>query len=184
MFERFPRASRLVLERARDEAAVLGSKDLEAEHILLALTRDDDPVVRGVLSEAGLDRAAVRRALEAQDEAALGGVGISRAAFDLSGPAAHADARLGHVEQAGDDSRSRRGRRRAAHPARSPAAGRAASRGRHRAAHARIRRRRPDRAGDEDAGSTRRRASARELKAVPPAISPRVDLRAVRSSYD
>ena len=83
MFERFPRASRLVLERARDEAAVLGSKDLEAEHILLALTRDPDPVVRGVLSEAGLDRDAVRRAIEAQDEAALASVGVSRAAFSL-----------------------------------------------------------------------------------------------------
>jgi ATP-dependent Clp protease ATP-binding subunit ClpA len=83
MFDRFPRASRLVLERARDEAAVLGSKDLEAEHILLALTRDADPVVQRVLSEAGLDRDAVRRAIEAQDEAALASVGVSRAAFSL-----------------------------------------------------------------------------------------------------
>ena len=83
MFERFPRASRLVLERARDEAAVLGSKDLEAEHILLALTRDPDPVVHAVLSQAGLDRDAVRRAIEAQDEAALASVGVSRAAFSL-----------------------------------------------------------------------------------------------------
>jgi ATP-dependent Clp protease ATP-binding subunit ClpA len=83
MFERFPRASRLVLERARDEAAVLGSKDLEAEHILLALSRDDDPVVHGVLTGAGLDRDALRRALEAQDEAALASVGVSRAAFNL-----------------------------------------------------------------------------------------------------
>lgn len=83
MFERFPRASRLVLERARDEAAVLGSKDLEAEHILLALTRDPDPVVHAVLSQAGLDRDSVRRAIEAQDEAALASVGVSRAAFSL-----------------------------------------------------------------------------------------------------
>jgi D-alanyl-D-alanine carboxypeptidase len=83
MFERFPRASRLVLERARDEAGVLGSKDLEAEHILLALTRDLDSVVHGVLSEARLDRDAVRTAIEAQDEAALASVGVSRAGFSL-----------------------------------------------------------------------------------------------------
>ena len=72
-----------VLERARDEAAVLGSKDLEAEHLLLALARDDDPVVHEVLGGAGLDRDTLRRALEAQDEAALAGVGVSRAAFSL-----------------------------------------------------------------------------------------------------
>jgi D-alanyl-D-alanine carboxypeptidase len=83
MFERFPRASRLVLERARDEAAMLGSKDMEAEHILLALTRDPDPVVPAVLSQAGLDRDSLRRAIEAQDEAALASVGVSRAAFSL-----------------------------------------------------------------------------------------------------
>jgi len=72
-----------VLERARDEAAVLGSKDLEAEHLLLALARDEDPVVREVLAGAGLDRDTLRRMLEAQDEAALAGVGVSRAAFGL-----------------------------------------------------------------------------------------------------
>ena len=72
-----------VLEHARDEAAVLGSRDLEAEHLLLALARDDDPVVRKVLGEVGLDRDTLRRALVAQDEAALAGVGVSRAAFSL-----------------------------------------------------------------------------------------------------
>ena len=36
-----------------------------------------------MLSEAGLDRDAVRRAIEAQDEAALASVGVSRAAFSL-----------------------------------------------------------------------------------------------------
>ncbi|NLE22742.1 MAG: Clp protease [Actinobacteria bacterium] len=83
MFERFPARSRKVLERARREAAVLGSQDLQAEHILLALTSDPDPVVAGVLAEAGLDREAVLRALDAQEEAALATVGVSRAAFGL-----------------------------------------------------------------------------------------------------
>jgi len=82
MSERFHPVAR-VLEHARDEAAVLGSKDLEAEHLLLALARDEDPVVRDVLGGAGLDRDTLRRALVAQDEAALAGVGVSRAAFSL-----------------------------------------------------------------------------------------------------
>ena len=83
MIERFPQASRRVLERARDEAAVLGSPNLEAEHLLLALTRDEDPVVRQVLAAARLEHDALRQALEAQDEAALASVGVSRAAFAL-----------------------------------------------------------------------------------------------------
>ena len=82
MFDRLHPVAK-VLERARDEAAVLGSQDLEAEHILLALAAGDDPVVHGVLTGAGLDRDALRRALEAQEEAALASVGVSRAAFDL-----------------------------------------------------------------------------------------------------
>ena len=75
-----------VLERARDEAAVLGSKNLEAEHLLLALARDEDPVVHEVLAGAGLDRDTLRRALVAQDGAALAGVGVSRAAFGIPSP--------------------------------------------------------------------------------------------------
>jgi|BarGraNGADG00312_1021997.scaffolds.fasta_scaffold53417_2 ATP-dependent Clp protease ATP-binding subunit ClpA len=83
MFERFPRSSRRVLQRARDEAAVLGSPKLEAEHLLLALTRDEDPVVRQVLATARLEHDALRQALEAQDEAALASIGVSRTAFAL-----------------------------------------------------------------------------------------------------
>jgi ATP-dependent Clp protease ATP-binding subunit ClpA len=72
-----------VLERARDEAAVLGSPSLEAEHVLLALAALNDPVVNPLLAGTGIDREALRRAIEAQGEAALAAVGVSRAAFNL-----------------------------------------------------------------------------------------------------
>ena len=78
MFERFPRSSRRVVQQARDEAAELGSPNVEAEHVLLALARDSDPVVRRVLDQAGIHHEGLVEALEAQERAALAAVGVSR----------------------------------------------------------------------------------------------------------
>jgi ATP-dependent Clp protease ATP-binding subunit ClpA len=86
MLVRFTNGSRRVVQRARDEAAALGSPNVEAQHILLALVRDEDPVVAPVLTDAALDHAELLTALEAQEEAALAAVGVSRAAFDLPRP--------------------------------------------------------------------------------------------------
>jgi len=83
MSERNLRSWRRVLKRARDEAAELGAPNLEAEHMLLALARDEDPVVRQVLAAARLEHETLLDALEAQEEAALASVGVSRAAFGL-----------------------------------------------------------------------------------------------------
>ena len=41
MFERFTREARLVVANAEAEARELGSPTIEAEHVLLALTRID-----------------------------------------------------------------------------------------------------------------------------------------------
>jgi D-alanyl-D-alanine carboxypeptidase len=83
MFERFPKSSRRLVERARGQAAALGSRDLESVHLLLALAGDEDQVVRRVFSSASLDDVTLRSALIAQEEAALAAVGVSRIGFGL-----------------------------------------------------------------------------------------------------
>lgn len=83
MFEASPQSVRWVLTRARDEAAELGAADVEAEHVLLALTLADDALVKLVLARAHVEHDALRQAMQAQDEAALACVGVSREAFGM-----------------------------------------------------------------------------------------------------
>jgi len=87
MFERFTREARLVVTTAEAEAATLGSPTIEAEHLLLAMTRlDPATTVRGVLDEAGLGHDDLLEALDAEREHALAAVGISIGDFDLAAP--------------------------------------------------------------------------------------------------
>ena len=87
MFERFTRAARTAVKDAETEARELGSPAVEAEHLLLALTRQDPATaVARALAEAGLDHDSVADALEAERERSLAAVGISLHDFELPAP--------------------------------------------------------------------------------------------------
>lgn len=72
-----------VIERAREEARLDASSLVEAEHLLLAVAAEPGSAAHGVLASAGLDRDAVRAALDREAEHSLGAVGVSTAAFGL-----------------------------------------------------------------------------------------------------
>jgi ATP-dependent Clp protease ATP-binding subunit ClpA len=87
MFERFTREARMAVKDAEAEARELGSPTIEAEHLLLALTRQDPATAVGrALAEAGLDHDRVSEALDAERERSLMAVGISIGDFDLPAP--------------------------------------------------------------------------------------------------
>ena len=87
MFERFTREARAAVKDAEAEARALGSPAIEAEHLLLALTRQDPATaVARALAEAGLDHDRVGEALEAERERSLAAVGISIHEFELPAP--------------------------------------------------------------------------------------------------
>jgi ATP-dependent Clp protease ATP-binding subunit ClpA len=87
MFERFTREARTTVKDAEAEARALGSPTIEAEHLLLALTRQDPATAVGqAFSEVGLDHDNVTAALDAERERSLAAVGISIHDFDLPAP--------------------------------------------------------------------------------------------------
>ena len=87
MFERFPRAARTAVKDAESEARELGGPAIEAEHLLLALTRQDPATaVARALAEAGLDHERVIEALAAERERSLAAVGIAIHDFELPAP--------------------------------------------------------------------------------------------------
>lgn len=95
MFERFTRDARTAVKTAEGEARELGSPTIEAEHLLLALTRQDpSTAVAQALSEAGLDHESVAEALDAEREHSLAAVGISIHDFDLPAPRPSSKPRL------------------------------------------------------------------------------------------
>ena len=78
MFERFTRAARDVVVRARDEAAALGRERVGTEHLLLGLaTRGDLPPALGI------DPAGLRAAAEAAPGAGLDGRALATIGIDL-----------------------------------------------------------------------------------------------------
>jgi ATP-dependent Clp protease ATP-binding subunit ClpA len=83
MFERFAKESKTVVIAAREEAVALGAPTLEAEHLLLALARDQQSDAGRVLAESGLDYDGVRTALEREFERSLAAVGVSASAFEV-----------------------------------------------------------------------------------------------------
>jgi len=69
MFERFTSEARAAVQRADDEARALGSRTVEAEHLLLAVS-----------DTIGVDRGDLVDALEAELAASLSTVGVQDAA--------------------------------------------------------------------------------------------------------
>ena len=69
-----------VIERAGHEARDDGSAAMEAHHLLLAIAAADDPTTRPVLAEAGLNREAIRDALDREFERSLAAAGAKDAA--------------------------------------------------------------------------------------------------------
>ena len=77
MFERFDKKSATVVAQAREEARLTGATKLEAEHLLLALSRHTAWDAGRVLAEAGLDHEGLSRALDAQLERSLEAAGVT-----------------------------------------------------------------------------------------------------------
>lgn len=77
MFERFSRTARDAAKGARDIAAADGSDTVEAEHLLLALTRQAGDRTSGALLDLGLTEQTVRDALDHEFADALAAVGVA-----------------------------------------------------------------------------------------------------------
>ncbi|MEU3369351.1 Clp protease N-terminal domain-containing protein [Streptomyces sp. NPDC006711] len=75
-----------VIVRAMDEAQDDGSATIDAHHLLLSLAADQGSTARQVLVSVGLDRTAVREALDREFEHSLSMVGVSAATYDLPRP--------------------------------------------------------------------------------------------------
>lgn len=75
-----------VIVRAQHEAREDDSTTVEAEHLLLAVAGEPESTTRELLRSVGLDRSAIRGALEREFEHSLNTVGVSSAAFDLPRP--------------------------------------------------------------------------------------------------
>ena len=83
---------------AREEARETGSRKVEAEHILLALSRQQGTDAQQVLESAGLDHDAILEAMEKEFEQSLEAVGVSLpdAGFThATGPAKKYDPKFG-----------------------------------------------------------------------------------------
>jgi D-alanyl-D-alanine carboxypeptidase len=76
MFNHFTREARGVAHDAPKIARELGDSSVEAEHLLLAISRRDDAAAR-VLRGAGLDFDAIMTALVTESERSLAAVGVS-----------------------------------------------------------------------------------------------------------
>ena len=72
----FDRYLRAILDQAGHEARAEGSPTIEAQHVLLAMAARADTDAGQLLCSSGLDRAALRAALDREVEDALSGVGI------------------------------------------------------------------------------------------------------------
>jgi len=72
LFEKFAKTSREVVEAAYQEARVAGSPTIEAEHLLLAISRDER-----MAELIGLDHDGLADALDVEFAAALDVVGVS-----------------------------------------------------------------------------------------------------------
>jgi ATP-dependent Clp protease ATP-binding subunit ClpA len=76
MFNRFTQDARRVAEEAPRVARELGDSTVEAEHLLLAATRQDDAVARALHAQ-GLDFDGIAAALVAETERSLAAVGVT-----------------------------------------------------------------------------------------------------------
>jgi ATP-dependent Clp protease ATP-binding subunit ClpA len=83
MFERFSTVAREAVQDASSIARDMGAVTIEAEHLLLAVTRSDSPAAR-TLRDAGLDEEGLREALVAETTRSLAAVGVSVDALHFS----------------------------------------------------------------------------------------------------
>ena len=83
MFNRFARDARAVVNNAVGIAREQGSPRIEAEHLLLAVARDDCPAARA-MAEQGLDYEELVAALERENERSLAAVGVTAEAGPFS----------------------------------------------------------------------------------------------------
>jgi ATP-dependent Clp protease ATP-binding subunit ClpA len=72
---------RKTMTEARLEARDMGSSRIEAEHVLLVLASHPQAPAGRLLAAQGLDRAALRRAIDLEFENSLAGVGVRLADF-------------------------------------------------------------------------------------------------------
>ena len=86
MFERFTRDARTVVKAAEAEAVELGSATIEAEHLLLAVARQDPETsaAAAALMACALDHDGVLDALDAERVRSLAAVGIAASDFDIA----------------------------------------------------------------------------------------------------
>ncbi|HXA60165.1 MAG TPA: Clp protease N-terminal domain-containing protein, partial [Streptosporangiaceae bacterium] len=75
-----------IIDQGMDEAQKDGSATVEAQHLLLAIAAEPQPSTHHVLAWAGLDRQAIRDALDREFEHSLSAAGVSLASFDLPRP--------------------------------------------------------------------------------------------------
>ncbi len=80
---RFAADARTIVRRAETEARADGSRSIEAEHLLLALTIHEDATAARVLATAGLDHDALHDALDGQFRDALAAAGVELADHGL-----------------------------------------------------------------------------------------------------
>ncbi|GAA0404746.1 hypothetical protein Acor_23680 [Acrocarpospora corrugata] len=79
----FHKYVRTILEQGAVEAQRDGSAAIEAHHLLLAIASVEGTDAHRVLVSAGLDRAAIRAALDREFAHSLASAGVSAAAFGL-----------------------------------------------------------------------------------------------------
>jgi D-alanyl-D-alanine carboxypeptidase len=92
----FDKYVKTMLDRAGAEARLDGSATVEARHLLLAFAADQGSAAGRVLAAAGLDRSAIRAALDREFEHSLTTAGVSRSAFGLP-PATPDPQRVPHL---------------------------------------------------------------------------------------
>ena len=78
---RFDKYLKTMLDQAAAEARLDGSATVEAQHLLLAIAADHDSAPGRVLVSAGLDKDAIRAALDREFDRSLGAAGVARSAF-------------------------------------------------------------------------------------------------------
>jgi len=76
---RFVVQARAIVRQAEKEAAEAGSPAIEAEHMLLAMAGEHGIEARQVLASAGLDRDAIRAALDREFRQSLAAAGVTLA---------------------------------------------------------------------------------------------------------
>lgn len=83
-----------IILRGEEEAKADGSAAIEAHHLLLGIAAEQDAATHEVLTAVGLDRQAIRDALDKEFEQSLGAAGVSLADFDLPRASAPAERRI------------------------------------------------------------------------------------------